>query len=105
MGELDLSQLDPGIRGAVAWLRMHGFDTTDSGDGVSKPGDERVLDIPHVFMVVAPEHLVAEADRLLSLLLENGVDVDQIGCEVASIEASYDPVSGTGVITLLRFTC
>ena len=29
--------LDPGIRRLVTLLRAHGFETTDSGDGVTKP--------------------------------------------------------------------
>jgi len=33
---IDFSLLDPGIRRTVAWLRGLGFETTDSGDGVSK---------------------------------------------------------------------
>ena len=98
VGEIDLSQLDPGIRGAVAWLRMHGFDTTDSGDADDLGG-------PHVSIVVAPEYLVAEADRLLNLMVENGFDVGPPGPDCACICAEYDPATGLGVIELVGFTC
>ena len=54
--------LDPGIRKMVKWMRQLGYDTTDSGDGVSKfnklaahPNDpdeapEGVIDTPHVII-------------------------------------------------------
>lgn len=48
MTDLDYAILDPGIRGAVQYLRERGFDTTDSGDGVSKPPYDRVFDVAHV---------------------------------------------------------
>lgn len=44
--DFDPSELDPGIRDLVVHLRSHGFDTRDSGDGVSK-GD-RGQAWPHV---------------------------------------------------------
>lgn len=34
--EIDYSELDPGICYVVQWLREAGFNTSDSGDGVSK---------------------------------------------------------------------
>lgn len=40
---LDLSTLDLGIRRTVAWLLAAGFDTIDSGDGVSKPAAVRAM--------------------------------------------------------------
>ena len=42
------ADLDPGIRDLVVYLRSCGFETTDSGDGVSKPDDERVFQVPHI---------------------------------------------------------
>ena len=48
-----LAGLDPGIRVLVWFLRSHGFDTTDSGDGVSKdPDPTEVWPAPHVHMQV-----------------------------------------------------
>jgi len=87
-------ELDAGIRETVRWLFDHGFDPTDSGDGVSKFTDPSnryhglagALDEPHVFMRVAsPAALAAEADRLHVLLEERGVDIP------GSLEASYVP--------------
>lgn len=60
--------LDPGIRDVVVLLRSNGFDTTDSGDGVSKPPEGRVFDFPHVAVVTSPALLVFEAERLAALL-------------------------------------
>lgn len=102
--ELDLTALDPGIRETVRWLRSHGFETTDSGDGVSKDlSNEDVLPFPHVAMMVPPDELVAEADRLAALLREAGHDIQPQGPEgttAPAIQASYDPANGIGMIVL-----
>lgn len=79
--------LDPGIRDIVRTLRAAGFETTDSGDGISKPEDDRVFEEPHVVSVVDVDALVAEADRLHRLLGDSW-----------RIEASYCPNEGTAVI-------
>jgi len=93
---IDLSSIDPGIRRLVALLRAHGFETTDSGDGVTKPADERALDIPHVFSVVADRHqLIAEADRLVAVLRAAGVEIS--GEQVC---VSYEP-GGPAILCLL----
>jgi hypothetical protein len=70
-----IAALDPGIRRTVAWLRGHGFDTTDSGDGVTKFATgamepEDLCDVPHVVMVTTLEALFPEANRLRNLLHE-----------------------------------
>lgn len=68
---LDASTLDPGIRRLVMHLRALGIPTTDSGDGVSKPADERVLDVPHVFAVYSRNDwrvALADADRVLLMI-------------------------------------
>lgn len=41
-------QLDPGIADVVIMLRNLGFNPTDSGDGVSKPDEQRDFDVKHV---------------------------------------------------------
>jgi hypothetical protein len=63
-----VTDLDPGIRETVLLLQSHGFATTDSGDGISKPAEERVMDFPHVACAVAPDALLAEADRMAGAL-------------------------------------
>lgn len=58
--DFDYTQLDPGIQDIVRQLHAWGFETTDSGDGVTKfqvPEPERmdgILDFPHV-VVIFPE--------------------------------------------------
>jgi hypothetical protein len=112
MGEVDFdpSQLDPGIRGTVMWLRSCGFKTTDSGDGKAKiaegfGGDGWVCDFPHVAMVVEPaEQLVTEANRLSRLLtIRFGVQVQPLSLESSNdphIDASYDVPSGQAMLVL-----
>jgi len=85
--------LDPGVRDLVAALNAHGFRTTDSGDGVSKPPPGRVFDFPHVFMIVVPVYLIAESNRLQGLLCV-------LGCEGWTVEATYCP-GKVGIIGLL----
>lgn len=91
-----VGDLDPGIRETVVWLRKHGFDTTDSGDGVSKLARDPemhkyVLDIPHVFMRVARSAVLDEADRLAALVAS---------IPTAKVEASYAP-GGESILALL----
>ena len=64
----DYEQLDPGVREVVRLLHQHGFVTTDSGDGVSKPQDEIEIPSPHVVCTVKPAYLLNEADNLAGLL-------------------------------------
>ncbi len=93
-----LNACDPGIRRVVAWLCLCGFETTDSGDGVTKPaaGDEDAMTEPHVFMVVQPWALSVDADRLQTSLAAIGFTA-----RAGRIQASYDPVDGVGVLALL----
>lgn len=83
--------LDPGIRSTVVMLTAHGFKTTDSGDGVSKPPDGRVFDFPHVACVVSSADMMTEADRLWLTLGEGW-----------RIEASYCPNDGTAILFAMR---
>ena len=104
---LDLGELDPGIRDVVRWLRGNGWCTTDSGDGVSKPEESRVFDAPHVVIVVDdPAELVDAADRLWAEVEALGVEedprVDDDGYPVnpLDVQASYNPGQG-GIVSLL----
>jgi len=60
--------LDPGIRDVVRLLNDNGFETTDSGDGVSKPAAGIVFPFPHVAAVTTPGTMVADAERCAALL-------------------------------------
>ena len=48
LGALDYNTLDPGIREVVRGLVSLGYDTTDSGDGVSKADMGCALPFRHV---------------------------------------------------------
>jgi hypothetical protein len=89
---------DPGIREVVRWLLDNSFETTDSGDGVTKPaaGDEDALTEPHVIIRARPRSLSIEADRLARCLSTIGIAV-----QPGQVQASYDPADEVGVIILL----
>lgn len=97
MGELDLNELDPGVRNFVSFLRINGFDTCDSGDGSKHPEMEEALPYPHVFIMGLDDSdellMMSEANRLNALLLRSGYQARE-----GEIEASYDPVSTTTVL-------
>jgi hypothetical protein len=90
-----LRALDPGIRRLVAALREADFDTTDSGDGVSKPEVGRVFNVSHVFMVVESGAIVAEAHRLVETLGRLGVRVKS-----GVVQAQYDPADGVATLAV-----
>ena len=96
--KLDLDILDPGVRNMVSWLRLNEFDTTDSGDGVSKSKNdmEGVLDVPHVIIgsLHSVDSLQNEALRLWNLLRK------YIVVEPGMIQASYDPADNSYVLSL-----
>lgn len=76
-----MAELDPGIREMVGYLWANGFETSDSGDGVTKPEDERTFgSTPHVCAMTSPLMMVSEANRMAGLL----------GPEWR-VEASYSP--------------
>jgi len=70
--------LDPGIADVVIMLRNLGFNPTDSGDGVSKPDEQRDFDVKHVACAFDPMNSVPslagparffdEAERLQQVL-------------------------------------
>lgn len=113
MEDIDYDDLDSGIRETVRWLRGAGFDTRDSGDGVSKfsngygkPGEPPITDreallecgvqdVPHVMIVTPKDGLVREAERLLRLLRARAIRVVPVGYgeegEEVSIQAMFDP--------------
>lgn len=93
--------MDPGIRCTVALLRAHGFDTTDSGDGVSKIGgeldhDNEVMRVPHVFMRVQSATMIEESHRLAGLVRERFM-----WPTTATVEVTYSPVDGVAVLMLM----
>ena len=89
-----VSALDPGVRDLVVALREQGFETTDSGDGESKPEGQRDLDYPHVFMVVPVTRIAEEARRLQAWIDADG----HFGGWV--VEATYSPKDGVALLHL-----
>ena len=94
--------LNPGIRRTVTLLRRWGFDTCDSGDGVTH---DHACDqpMPYVHIRVDRVHQLAmEAQRLAGLLQRHDITtcpMDEAGTAKA-IEASYSPAHGFATITL-----
>lgn len=84
----EASALDPGVRDLVIALRDAGFETTDSGDGVSKPQvDGCTLPFLHVYVRVPDSRLgllVGYAKALHGWLQDNGYPE-------LTVEASYVP--------------
>lgn len=105
--EQKMNTLDAGIQETVAFLRWHGFKTTDSGDGDAKFADgdppEGAIPFPHVAIIAEPGAMIAEADRLRDVLNGAGVTIGEIGPDETApvIQATYDPADGTATIMLL----
>jgi hypothetical protein len=100
LSDIDYSELDPGIRDVVRLLRSWGFNTTDSGDGVSKPEDyEGVLRVPHVHCTLTGKQGLKEQARRMHRNLRHlaGVSEDDF-----SVEACFLPASETAVISLFH---
>lgn len=100
--DIDYDKLDAGIRETVRFLRNHGFNTTDSGDG-----DVRCA-TPHPMVEIRidnPEHLTMHARRLYRILsmghdVKFGHDRFEGKDSAPFIEATYDPVLGVATIVL-----
>jgi hypothetical protein len=87
----EVAALDSGIAGMVLHLRDNGFETTDSGDGVSKPAEwyasGEALPFPHVFVRIDHRRIVGEARRMRALLAREW-----------RVEASYDPDNDIAIL-------
>jgi hypothetical protein len=70
---IDYDELDVGIRETVRWLRDHGFNTCDSGDGSKAVTMDCAESVPNVHMLSTPALLVDDADHLDGLLRQRGV--------------------------------
>ena len=95
MTEEQIANLDPGISTLVRLLQANGFTTTDSGDGKSKPPDERAIEFPHVFCVSTKDGLAKDCDLVLALLKQQGI-------EDFTVEGNYNPEDETPVIMILH---
>lgn len=99
---LDPAELDPGIRNLVLLMRKHGFDTCDSGDGVSKPDMGCALDFPHVIAVIRLDDARSESQRVVSLMEAYGVVFGPD--EEASVEVSYSPINDVCLLAVYGVT-
>lgn len=95
--DLNYDELDPGIRKLVRLLNERNFLTSDSGDGVSKPPEARVIDVPHVYMTTTPQSMIREAHRLAALLMVH------LKAELVPgmIQATFDPVDGSASLAVM----
>lgn len=89
-GDIDYAKLDPGIREIVRKLRDLGWDTTDSGDGVSKPDMECAMSFPNIAVATACDRFFRDADAL---------DIELSRIEPGwTVEATYWPACGTVIL-------
>lgn len=88
---MSIYEVDPGVRAEVVLLRKHGFETTDSGDGVSKPKDwyesGHAMPFKHVAMSTDPAFMVSHAEKCAELLGPGW-----------TVEASYDTTSKVALL-------
>lgn len=80
--QFDLETCDHGIRKLVTLLRVNGFNTVDSGDGVSKltgdpDSDNEIRGYPHVVC----RGDLNDARMIAALLAANGVPLVEIGID------------------------
>lgn len=107
MTDINYEEMNPGIRRTVKWLRSCGFDTTDSGDGVTH---DHACDRDHAYVVIVVEdadRLVKRADLLRGLLGHRGIKIAPQSIDPSaqvSIQASYDPANRIAVIDLTGLT-
>ena len=87
-------EVDPGIAPLVNLLKEHGFNSTDSGDGKSKPPEHRAFDFPHVFVMTQKDVLLSETDRLYQLLQSHGITG-------FTVEGNYGPADDVSMIMVL----
>ncbi len=108
--EFDYDQLDPGIRQTVRLIHEFGFETTDSGDGITKIGVmECALPFAHVVIKVPDgENPVDATDRLeemlacLRLRAESlGPDGEEYPEDACFLELRYEP-GGSSQILLMH---
>ena len=98
--------LNPGVVRTVQWLNENGFETCDSGDGVTHDF-ECDRHYPYVVIITDPARLAADADRLLALL-RTRIRVDALAEDspedAVNVTATYDPADGFAIIEIANVT-
>lgn len=100
-----IGMLDPGVRELIVWLRSEGFETVDSGDGITKTDMDCAWPSPNVAIEVKPSDMISEADRLRHLLIGKFIRPRQANMEdEPHIQATYDPVDKSAILILVNVT-
>ena len=82
--------LNPNIARLVSWLNDKGFETTDSGDGMTHDFE---CDRAYAYVVIlldGPDKIRSESKRLYRLLRSEGVEFDPMNGPF--IQANYSPL-------------
>jgi len=93
VSDFNPEDLDPGICDIVVALRDSGWNTVDSGDGVTK--GELGLPFPHVAITIPDSEFLITESRSLMLWLRGR------GLGMWTIEASYNPADDVAIILVL----
>jgi len=107
--------LDPGVTALVQLLYSAGYNTTDSGDGVSKfKNRERhthyELDVPHVFVLIPRKDANQAVDDIHDLLKGRGVvfgeDMEDIAAAgpVPAVEGHIEPHTDMTLVVVWNVT-
>jgi len=88
----EVEDLNPGCRRLVQFLRSAGFETFDSGDGVTHEFTND-NDCPYVAMRVSKFELADETDRLFHVLKDAGIVTERMNSDNTkpTIQVTYAP--------------
>lgn len=124
----DAGSIDPGVRVLVQLLRSQGFDTTDSGDAVSKfvrgspyffdatcssYEECGILRVPHVHIsskgwrpAAAPNYMASAVETMGLCACHLRYLIGSLGIEVTPgmVQATFDPTGGSAVVSLYDVT-
>lgn len=99
------NDINPGILATVLWLRLHGFNTVDSGDGKTHSYECDLL-MPYVHILTRADNMVSECRRLKHLLSVEGITVEPMNADnsVPCIQCNWDASSSEdeGAISLFN---
>lgn len=104
--DVGLVPLNPGIIKTVAWLRSQGFDTCDSGDGVTH-AMEGDAEFSYVAVKSEPYYLVRTAENIATALRNVGIEIVQTGAEEeggVSIIATFDAADRAAIVIVVGIT-
>lgn len=107
--KINYEELCPGIRRTVQWFNQQGFETTDSGDGVSNQGMECASEWPNVVVACHPDKLITTTEDVYKALVDHGVrfpkdsqDPTFLAANSPLINSGYDPVTKKAYVLVLN---